>query len=111
MAGLFLLAMGYRLANWRGYATSAPVLAAVAAIAAVATVVVEVTWFATATGVDPMRILAANLDFSYSIRPVWWVLVAGLCLSLIPLVRRRDAVGSDRRRAPRRGVALSEEPG
>ena len=110
MAGLFLLAMGYRVAHWWGYAMRAPVLAVVAVLAAAATVVVEVTWFATMTGVDPVRILWANLDFSYSVRPVWWVLGTGAVLAAVPLVRPRETTRTRTRRAPRSG-RLSEETG
>lgn len=100
MTGLFYLAVGYRVADWRGFRSTPPVLAVVAVGAAMATALTEVGWFAAATGVDPVLILAANLDFSYSVRPVWWVLGAGTLIALVPLLRRRDAETPVRRRRP-----------
>ncbi|MFN4089517.1 MAG: sulfite oxidase heme-binding subunit YedZ [Alphaproteobacteria bacterium] len=107
MAGLYLLAVGIRIAHRAGLPARPPVLAGVAAAAALATVAVELAWFATMTGVQPMLILQANLDFSYMVRPVWWVLGAGLLVALLPLLRPRVA------RRPRRagGYRSSREPG
>lgn len=88
MAGLFLLLMFYRLAYWRGFALTSPVvLAAVAVLAALGTVAAEFAWYAIATGVPPGRVLAANLQFSFSIRPAWWVLATGLGATLLAAVR------------------------
>jgi methionine sulfoxide reductase heme-binding subunit len=35
-------------------------------------------------------VLAANLDVSFSIRPAWWVLVAGLVMVALAFFRGRD---------------------
>ncbi len=79
MAGLFILLMVLRLAHWRGLSLSSPiVLAGSAVLAGLATAGVEFAWYGLATGVPPGRVLAANLQFSFSIRPAWWVLAAGL---------------------------------
>lgn len=79
MAGLFALLMLYRVAHWRGLSLTSPViLAGIAVLAALLTVGFEYAWYAIATGVPPGRVLAANLAFSYSIRPAWWVLLVGL---------------------------------
>lgn len=54
------------------------------------------------TGVMASRILLANLDIAFGVRPALWVVVAGLALALVSLVRlraRRDAP------APRRATA------
>ena len=53
-------------------------LVGLAAACGVLTAVAEVAWHAAATGVDPLRILAANLDVAHGLRPAWWVLIAGL---------------------------------
>ncbi|MCX7304797.1 MAG: sulfoxide reductase heme-binding subunit YedZ [Hyphomicrobiales bacterium] len=90
MAGFFLLLMFYRLAHWRGFALTSPfVLAAIAIVAGLATVAIEYAWYALATGVPPGRVLAANLQFSFSIRPAWWVLAVGLAVAAVALVRPR----------------------
>lgn len=88
MAGFFLLMMFYRLAHWRGFSLTSPfVLAAVAVLAALGTAAIEYAWYAIATGVPPGRVLAANLQFSFSIRPAWWVLATGLGAALIAVAR------------------------
>ncbi len=35
------------------------------------------------------RVLAANLDFAFTIRPAWWVLAAGLTLAALHALRGR----------------------
>ncbi len=88
MAGFFLLLMFYRLAHWRGFALTSPlVLMTIAVLAALGTAAIEYAWYGIATGVPPGRVLAANLQFSFSIRPAWWVLATGLGVTLLALVR------------------------
>jgi len=88
MAGLFLLLMLYRLAHWRGFQITSPfVLAAIAVLAALGTVAIEYAWYGLATGVPPGRVLAANLQFSFSIRPAWWVLATGLAVAAVAVAR------------------------
>lgn len=96
MAGLFLLLMGYRLAQWRKFPLQSPgVLTGVGALAAISTAAIEYAWYALATAIPPGRVLAAHLHFSYSIRPAWWVLVVGLGVALaaaaLPLLGRPEA--------------------
>lgn len=88
MAGFFLLLMFYRLAHWRGFSLTSPlVLVPVAVLAALGTAAIEYAWYGIATGVPPGRVLVANLQFSFSIRPAWWVLATGLGATLLALVR------------------------
>ncbi len=87
MAGLFLLLMGHRLMMKYGWPSTTRTLAALAIIAALLTAALEALWYLLATGVDPVRILNANLDFEYSIRPMWWILMAGLATAIIPVFR------------------------
>jgi len=88
MAGFFLLLMLYRLAHWRGFSLTSPlVLVGIAVLAALGTAAIEYAWYGIATGVPPGRVLAANLHFSYSIRPAWWVLATGLGVTLLSVVR------------------------
>jgi methionine sulfoxide reductase heme-binding subunit len=37
------------------------------------------------TGAMASRVLAANLDFSFTIRPSWWVLLAALAMVAVHL--------------------------
>ena len=104
MAGLFILLMLYRIAHWRGFDLSSPlVLAGAAMLAALATAGVEYAWYGLATGIPPGRVLAANLQFAFSIRPAWWVLAVGLAAALVawgrPYLGRRDSAPRGRRAA------------
>lgn len=91
MAGLFWLLMGWRLmarwANPPGFF----LLVGLAVAGAALTVLTEAAWYYFATGVPVERVLLANLSFSYSIRPVWWVLGTGLLVALVQLGRSQFA--------------------
>lgn len=88
MAGLFVLLMLYRLAHWRGFSLTSPlVLVGIAVVAGLSTVVIEAAWYGLATGVPVDRVLGANLQFSYTIRPAWWVLATGLGVAVFGYVR------------------------
>jgi sulfoxide reductase heme-binding subunit YedZ len=78
MAGLFAWLMGYRAIAPAGGAPGALALLGLAAFAAVAAATVEFGWYALATGIDPWRVLEANLDVTFGLRPALWVGVAGL---------------------------------
>ncbi len=65
--------------RWRGDLGHGAI-AAVALAAAALTALAEAAWYATKTGAPLDLILGANLDFSYTIRPAWYVLAAGAAL-------------------------------
>jgi sulfoxide reductase heme-binding subunit YedZ len=88
MSGLFVLLMLYRLAHWRGFGLASPgALIALAVFAALSTAGLEYAWYGLATGIPPSRVLAANLQFAFSVRPAWWVLTVGVAVASIPLLR------------------------
>jgi methionine sulfoxide reductase heme-binding subunit len=88
MSGLFVLLMIYRLAHWRDFRLSSPaVLVGAAILAALVTVGLEYAWYGLATGIPPSRVLAANLQFAFSVRPAWWVLAIGAAVAAIPPLR------------------------
>lgn len=99
MAGLFLWLMGWRILQRSGHGTGLVPLIGLAIGAGVATALLEAGWYLAATGIDPMRVLSANLAFAYSIRPAWWVagvgvgiaLASEVALRLRPLPARRAA--------------------
>lgn len=97
MSGFLIWLMGWRLiVSWRRRAGREPLpslgdLAVLAVAAAVLTVATEALWYAVATGVDPWRVIRSNLDFGFSIRPVWWVLAAGLAVVAAAWWRGRTA--------------------
>jgi sulfoxide reductase heme-binding subunit YedZ len=87
MAGIFALLLGERLAHHFFGDLTALALAALAMIVAGTTAFGEAAWYAYKTGAPVLMILAANLDFSYVVRPVWFVLGAGSVLVLSRLLR------------------------
>jgi methionine sulfoxide reductase heme-binding subunit len=90
MTGLFLWLMGYRLMRRYGFGTGLIALLLLAIAAGLATALVEAAWYAARSGVMVLRVLAANLDISLSIRPAWWVLVTGLVMVALAFFRGRD---------------------
>ncbi len=89
MTGLFLWLMGFRLLRKWELPTTPLALAGLAIIAGLLTVLIEAGWYASMTGVNAQRILWANLDFEYVIRPAWWVLASGLAMAALAAVRNR----------------------
>lgn len=92
MAGFYLWLMG-----WRGLARFAtrhrPGLAALAALglAVVAvTALGEAGYYHFKTGVDPLRVLAVNLDLGAGLRPAWGVAVATLAMLGLSALRGRS---------------------
>ncbi|MBR0670326.1 protein-methionine-sulfoxide reductase heme-binding subunit MsrQ [Neoroseomonas soli] len=99
MAGLYAWLMGYRAGAPEGGAPSLPRMFGLALGAGVATAGIEFTWYGLATGIDPWRVLEANLVIEFGPRPAVWVLVAGLAamaLRAVPRMHRRRS----RRAAP-----------
>jgi sulfoxide reductase heme-binding subunit YedZ len=94
MAGLYVWLAGYRLVAPEGGAPGLVALLVLAVGAAMATAGIEFAWYGLATGIDPWRVLEANLDITFGFRPALWVAIAGLgaaALRLVPMVRRRKA--------------------
>jgi sulfoxide reductase heme-binding subunit YedZ len=110
MSGFLIWLMGWRLiVSWRRRTGREPVpavadLLVLAVAAALLTVVTEALWYAVATGVDPWRVVRSNLDFGFAIRPVWWVLLAGLAVTAAAWWRGRTAP-KGRVRPPRPAAA------
>lgn len=110
MSGFLIWLMGWRaVVFWRRRTGREPVpgvadLLVLAVAAALLTVATEALWYAVATGVDPWRVVRSNLDFGYAVRPVWWVLAAGLAVTAAAWWRGRTApkgrVGRPPRPAP-----------
>ncbi len=89
MSGFFFWLMGYRLMARFGPKQGLVPLLALTAAAALLTALTEATWYGLATGIGWQRVLAANLDFSHTIRPAWWVFATGLAVTLIAEIRHR----------------------
>lgn len=87
MAGMCVLFAGFRYLRKMAGDFGPAALLALAVFAGLATAGVEAGYYAFATGVDAMRLLEAHLDFSYQIRPAWWVFAAGLAMAAARLLR------------------------
>lgn len=85
--GLFLILMGWRGMHRFRVPTNPLTLIGLAATAAIVTALVEAAWYGLKSGVPASAVLGANLDFSYSIRPMWWVFGYGMVLPLLNLAR------------------------
>lgn len=86
MAGLTLWLFGYRLMNRYGGEPGWKGLTGLSVACALLTAVLEALWFGVKTGVDPWRVLDANLALDIEIRPAWWVLAATLAVVAAKLV-------------------------
>lgn len=85
MAGLFLWLMGYRAVLWTagGERVRAwPALLALTLAAALLTAAGQAAYLWLNNGIDPWRVLNANLRFANGLSPAWWVLIAGLAVML-----------------------------
>ncbi|NEU11804.1 sulfoxide reductase heme-binding subunit YedZ [Methylobacterium sp. BTF04] len=99
--GLFLLLMGWRAMQRFRLPTNPLTLVVLALAAGLATALVEAAWYGLASGVPARVVLAANLDFSYTVRPAWWVVGLGLVLPVLNFARTlMDGRNKGKRPAP-----------
>lgn len=87
-AGLFVALMVLRSAIRRKLALTPVTLACLAVGSGLLTAGLEFAWYGLATGVDPWRILKANLMLGYGLRPAVIVTLAGLAAAAIPVLRK-----------------------
>jgi sulfoxide reductase heme-binding subunit YedZ len=78
MAGFLLWLFGYRVARRYGGRVGLLHLATLTLACSALTALLEAFWYMAMTGVQPLRVLEANLMFDVAVRPMWWVLAAGL---------------------------------
>jgi methionine sulfoxide reductase heme-binding subunit len=97
MAGFFLWLMGYRLMRRVGVNPGALALTGLALASGMATALVEAAWYATMTGAMAWRVLVANLDVSFTIRPALWITAAGMAVVALCVLRHRNAEPARRR--------------
>jgi methionine sulfoxide reductase heme-binding subunit len=81
----WLLAWRALPAGWRG---RLPALLALAPLTAVAAALIEYAWFSVATNLPAERILLANLDVGFGLRPAVWAGVAALAVPALSLAWR-----------------------
>jgi sulfoxide reductase heme-binding subunit YedZ len=102
MTGLFAWLLGYRLLarRWGSERRLPPLsLGALGLAAALGTALGEALYFALKTGVDPLRVLAADVTFAAGVRPGWVVLALALALTALSVIRKQklDCMIVDRR--------------
>lgn len=93
-SGFFVLLMIYRIALKFRFALKPAVLAICGLIAGLTTALMEFAWYGIATGVDPFRVLKANLVFAYGLRPAWIVLIVGIAVALLPWIKQAYAAAT-----------------
>lgn len=98
MLGFFLWLMGFRLMRRLAVSVAPLPLVGLALAAALLAALGEAGWYAARTGVDASRVLAANLDPAFGIRPAVCVLGAGLVLAALNRGRHRVGRGARLRR-------------
>ena len=86
-AGLLAWLLLWRILPQR-LRTTYPGLVLLAAGATLATVIFEAAWYGLVNGIDPLRILAANIDPDLIPRPAQKVLVASLAVIAVVAARR-----------------------
>ena len=89
MSGFYFWLIGYRVMARFGPKQGLLPLVALTVAAALSTVLVEAAWYGLATGIGWQRVILANLDFSYTIRPAWWVFATGLAVTIVAEIRQR----------------------
>lgn len=87
MAGVFLFLMGFRLLPTLGLSAGPLTLVCLTVATAVATVLLEIGWFAATSTISLHQVWLSNFDFTFMIRPVWWVLGSGLVLAAVAALR------------------------
>ncbi|WP_036255210.1 sulfite oxidase heme-binding subunit YedZ [Methylocapsa acidiphila] len=105
MGGLFALLFGFRIADRRFGDLSLFGLIGLAFVSALATAVGEAFWYAVSIRAPLAIVLAANFDFSYAVRPCWFVLGGGAILCAARLMRPIWAVSGGGSPATRRRMA------
>lgn len=94
LGGLFIWLMAYRViarGNRSQRAAKPWVLLLLTIGVALLTAAAEAGLFYAVRGLDPTKLLEANLGFGKGLRPAWWPLIGGLALLLASSLRKRQA--------------------
>jgi sulfoxide reductase heme-binding subunit YedZ len=94
MAGLFFWLMGYRIMARFGKKQGLVPFLSLSILVAILTAGVEVAWYGLMTGIGAERVFWANFQFDYRVSAAWWILAAGLAVTICAEIRRRQAAFS-----------------
>jgi sulfoxide reductase heme-binding subunit YedZ len=81
-SGLFFWLMEYRIMAKLGWKQGLVPLVILSVVAALTTAFVEAAWYQLLRPGIGARVIFANFDFRLGLRPAWWVLIAGLSVSV-----------------------------
>ncbi len=107
MVGFFLWLMGVRLLAKRSWGLKPLPLLGLGLATVALTVGFEAAWYSFATGLDGLRVAAANLTPEIAIRPVHWLALAMLPPVALALLRRAPEVTPVRAASPGRNARPS----
>jgi sulfoxide reductase heme-binding subunit YedZ len=82
MTGYFLWLVAWRLIPIRQQDKFLP-LVGLAMVCSISAALVEFAWYGLATGVPAIRVLQANLNPSFGVRPAVWVVITGLAIACL----------------------------
>jgi methionine sulfoxide reductase heme-binding subunit len=91
MAGFLFWLLAYRGLYRRNGAVTPFHLLLLAGTAAIVTALGEAALYKFTSGVDAWRLLLAHFDIDMTVRPAWWVLLAGLAVAAVGQWRQKPA--------------------
>ncbi len=107
MVGFFLWLIGVRLLAKRSWGLKPLPLLGLGVATVAATVGFEAAWYTFATGLDGLRVAAANLAPEITVRPVHWLALTVLVPVALAILRRQPAVTPVRAASPVRSARPS----
>ena len=108
LAGMCILLGGYRLVRWRQLQAPVWQLLLLGMGSAVATAFIEAGYYRISMNAPMLVVLQANADFSFEVRPAWWVLAAGLGMVCLAIAGRLFARMREARAGRKAGAQVSE---
>ena len=85
-SGLFFWLMEYRIMAKLGWKQGFVPLLLLSIVVALTTAFVEAAWYQALRPGIWQRVLLANFDFTLGLRPAWWVLIAGLAVTVASVI-------------------------
>lgn len=107
MVGFFLWLMGVRLLAKRSWGLKPLPLLGLGLATVALTIGFEAAWYSFATGLDGLRVAAANLAPEIAIRPVHWLALSVLAPVALAIIRRAPAVTPEPAASPARSARPS----